>query len=562
MDRLLGISRSVLIAVIVIVIVAVAGISAYLMTAPAPAPTPTPTPMPTPTTPPLTTPTPAPILTPTPTPTTPTTPATPLPTPTPTPTPIIEMEELRIGAKVDIATPDIHRVTGIPAVAMMNHVFETLLKLDYDERGNLVLKPWLAEGYRWINETALELTLRKGVLFHCGGEFDAEAVKFSIERLLKEGGPAASTIAMVEEVVVIDKYTVVLKLKHPFAPLPYVLTYGPIAIVSPAAPTSCGTGPYKLVTWEKGVRTVFERFENYWGPKPAIKRIVWIPIPDDASRVAALEAGDVDYIDSVPPQDITRLQAKGFNVLVVPGIRTMFIGFNIEKWPWNITEVRQALNYAVDKQALIKQIFQGYATVMDSPLPPSIWSYKPQPVYEYNPEKAKRMLREAGVPEGLKIELVASTGRYLLDREVVTAIAEYLRAVGLDVEVKLYDWGTYQGKVLPERQFDLYFLGIAGGIYGDPDGCLYIIFVTGQGFNNMGYSNPVVDDVLSKARASLNVEERKALYEQAQAIIWKDAPWIFLYYQPVIVASRPDLRGVKVFPSEAFYMGEAHLIRT
>jgi len=449
-------------------------------------------------------------------------------------------------------------VTGIPAVAMMNHVFETLFRLDYDEQGNLVLKPWLALEYKWINDTALEVKLRKGVKFHCGGEFNAFAVKYSIERLLEVGGPAKSAIDPVKEVVVVDDYTVIFILKHPFAPLPYVLTYGPVAIVSPTDPTACGTGPYRLIKWEKGVQTIFERFDEYWGPTPPIKRIIWKPIPDDASRVAALEAGDVDYIDSVPPQDIARLQAKGFKVVEVPGIRTMFVGFNMRKWPWNITEVRQALNYAVDKQSIVDMIFLGHAEVMTSVLHPAIWSYKPMPIYQYDPEKARQMLRAAGVPEGLKVELATSTGRYLLDREVVEAVAAYLRQVGLDVEIKIYDWATYMGKILPERHFDLYFLGIAGGIYGDPDGCLWLPFRTGAGFNDGEYSNPVFDELVDKARASLSVEERKALYEQAQAIVWGEAAWIFLYYQPVLVASKPELEGFKVYPSEAFWMGEAY----
>jgi peptide/nickel transport system substrate-binding protein len=551
-----GLSRTLLITTVIILVIISVGI-VYLITLQTPSPPPSPTPSPTTSpVPSPTSPSPTPSLSPSPTPTA--TPTSPTYTPYPTPVTVVLVKDtLVIGAKVDIATPDIHRVTGIPAVAMMNHVFETLFRLDYDEKGNLVIKPWLAVEYKWLNETALEVKLRKGVKFHCGGEFNADAVGFSIKRLKEIGGPAASAIAPVNNVIIVDNYTVIFLLKHPFAPLPYVFTYGPIAIVSPADPTKCGTGPYKLVKWEKGVETVFERFDDYWGPKPPIKRIIWKPIPDDASRVAALEAGTVDYIDSVPPQEIARLQAKGFRILEIPGIRTMFVGFNIERWPWNITEVRQALNYAIDKKAIIDKLFLGHAEIMTSVVHPAIWSYKPMPVYPYDPEKAKQMLKAFNIPEGLKVELATSTGRYLLDREVVEAVAAYLRQIGLNVEVKIYDWATYM-KILSEGRFDLYFLGVAGGIYGDPDGCLWLLFRTKAGFNDMRYSNPEVDNLLDKARASLNIEERKMLYEQAQEIIWREAPWIFLYYQPVIVAFRPDLEGVKVYPSEAFWIGEAY----
>ncbi|MFQ6077158.1 MAG: ABC transporter substrate-binding protein, partial [Candidatus Bathyarchaeia archaeon] len=319
--------------------------------------------------------------------------------------------------------------------------------------------------------------LREGVKFHDGTPFNAEAVKVNIERMLnpenKAGGRSAFT--MITSVEVVDEYTVAITSDSPFMDLPGNLAYSVMCINSPTQLEKLGeenyytypigTGPFKFVEHKKGEEVRLEANEEYWGGRPFLDEFVMKPIPETPSRIMALEAGEVDVAYHVPPRDAQRFKENpdlGIEVLNPPSQRRIFVGMNNLWGPFKDVRVRQALNYAVDQQAIIDNILLGLTIPMDSPMPPSAACYSPIMQYEYNPDKAKELLAEAGYPDGFKATLRYGEGRYLLDSEVVQAVAAYLADVGVEVEVIPLEWGTYIGEIWKppeENETQLFFIG-------------------------------------------------------------------------------------------------------
>jgi len=482
------------------------------------------------------------------------------PTMSPSPTGIVSKKDVvRVAIGVDLDTIDPHGQTTTTVQNVVRHVYETLLW--YDENGNLI--PWLAE--RWeVSPDGLVYTfyLRKGVKFHDGAEFDAYAVKANVDRWLNPEArvPLRSQLGPVKGAEVVDKYTVKIYLEKPYAPFlralaSYLLIASPKVIEkfgANAITEAVGTGPYKFVSWEKGKKVVLEANPDYWGPKPYIKRIEWVIIPEASTRVAALLAGDVDFAYNLPPVDMERVRAAGFQIVTPVSNRIMFVAI-LPKGPLADARVRQALNYAVDKKAIIDNILLGLGIEARAPLPPHFFGYAEMPPYNYDPNKARQLLAEAGYPQGFKVVLLHPTGRYLQDKQVAEAIQAYLSKVGIQVELKTMDWPSFVAEIrkpLNETTFDMVLLGWGPGV-ADAHFTLYGQFHSSQapprGLAEAHYSNPVVDELLDKAMSELDEAKRAELYKKAIEIIWRDAPWIFLYTQKWFYAASPDLKGFMVY---------------
>lgn len=464
----------------------------------------------------------------------------------------------------DAETLDPHSITSSPNAIHILALYDTLVR--YNE--NFEIVPGLAK--RWeFSPDGLTLTfyLRQGVTFHDGTPFNAEAVVYNINRLINPNTrvPLRTYISFVESAEVVDEYTVRLKLKYPHAPALARLTAPVNAMVSPTAVEKygqdfgshpVGTGPFKFVKWVRDDYVLLEKNEAYWGEGPYVDELMIRVVPEDGARVLALESGEADVIVRVPPTDVPRIKGEGYRIVVAPSTRVIYIGINNQYKMLVDKRIRQALNYAINKEAIVQILLQGYGRVMDSPLTPEYFAYKVTGPYPYNPQKAKQLLAAAGYPDGFKLTLFTPHGRYLMDYRIAQAVQSYLGKIGINVEIREMEWATYIStllKPLEESPLQLYLLGWGPWIL-DPDQMLYPLFHSSQwppnGFACSFYRNHRVDELLQIGTSSVNTEQRRTAYEEAQEIIWNDAPWIFLHQEQQIVAMNPRVKDVVVLPIE------------
>ncbi|RPJ59713.1 MAG: ABC transporter substrate-binding protein, partial [Dehalococcoidia bacterium] len=323
-----------------------------------------------------------------------------------------------VGLQAEPTSLDSHQISDYNSARATYNIYDSLLRFK-DE--STEVEPGLAESWS-VSDNGLEYTLklRQGVKFHDGTDFNAEAVKFNLERQIDVNHPfhdtgefpyAEFTWGMVSKVEVVDPSTVKITLKEVFAPFLNHLAMHPAAMVSPAAiekykkdisHNPVGTGPFKFVSWTPGVEVVLEKNKDYWRGAPYLDQVIYRPIIEDQARLTELESGGINFLVNVLPDDLPRLKEDArFAVVEQPGMHTWWVGFNHSKEPFKDTRVRQAMNYAVNKQSIVDNLLKGTGTLSVNPLPPVVWSYTDDfERYQYNPEKAKQLLAEAGYPDG------------------------------------------------------------------------------------------------------------------------------------------------------------------
>lgn len=443
------------------------------------------------------------------------------------------------------------------------------------------IEPGLAESWDISDDgLAYTLHLRKGVKFHDGTDFNAEAVKFNLDRQIDPKHPAHGsgefpyaefTWGMVNKVEVVDDYTVKFTLKERFAPFLNHLAMHPAAMVSPEAIKKfgkdisnhpVGTGPFKFVSWTPGVEVVLEKNPDYWRGAPHIDKVIYRPIIEDQSRLTELESGGVNFIVNIPPDDLARLKADArFTTVEQPGMHTWWVAFNQSKPPFNDVRVRQAVNYAVNKKAIVDNLLKGTGTLAINPLPPVVWGYTDQiQTYNYNPEKAKQLLTEAGYPSGFSCKFWVPESGSGMQQPVAmgTAIQADLKAVGVDCKIEQFEWGTYLDKTIvpPDKAgFDMFEMSWIGD-NGDPDNHLYILLSGDQwppnGYNMGFYKNDKLDPILREARTTLDRAKRTELYQQAQKLIAEDPPWLLIDHEAQIVVMDKKIKDFKLHPTGPF----------
>lgn len=478
--------------------------------------------------------------------------------------PVRDTLTIAMGAEPESLDPV--KMTSAPAATVGEHVIQRLIYME--ENGSLT--PMLATSWSAnADSTVWTFQIRQGVTFHDGAPLNAEAVKINLDRFINPDVRAAYRFLLgsVQEVRVTGPYTIELRLAQPFAPILSHLSHSFIGIVSPrqlqGLPVTgtfeipIGTGPYRMVSWNRGDAVRMVRNDAYWGPKPAIPNLVFRFIPEESARIVALETGEADAIMAVPPQDVARLERDpNINVVKQTTVRTIYIGFNNQKAPFNDPRVRRALNHAINKQAIVDSIFQGGAVVADAPVVSAVFGHTSVGPYAYNPTEARRLLAEAGFPNGLDMVLHHPTGRYPLDATVAQAVQDMLRAVGVRATLQTREWSAYlQFTSQPPQQadYDAYMLGW-GTVTLDSDYGLYALLHTRQwnpNGNNRGfYSNTRVDEILDRARVETNPQNRRTMYNEAIRLIWNDAPWIYLYNAGQINAVRSNVQGLIHHPLE------------
>ncbi len=442
-----------------------------------------------------------------------------------------------IAQGVDVSTLDPHMSNDVPTTNVLQNVFDGLI---YRSQ-TMDLEPGLAEAYEQVDDLTWRFTLREDVYFHNGEPFNAEAVKFTIERILDPelSSPQASGIRYVDEVVVVDEYTVDIITEQPYPLLTAQLSaiamlppqYLAEAGVSGFREHPIGTGPYAFSQWRKDERLVLEANPDYFRGIPQIGEVVFRPIPETATRVAELQSGAVDLITNVPPHQVPVLENEAaLAVATAPSARILFIVLTtIDEGPLQDRKVRQALNHAVDKEAIVDAILDGYGNPLAAPVPEGAFAFDPDlEGYAYDPERARELLAEAGYEGGFDLVFESPSGRYLMDREVAQAVNGFFEDVGVNTDFSILEWGVFVGKLYEKAGAESMLLGL-GSATIDADSYLFAQLRTGE--ISSYYTNAELDQLLDAARAEMDEDIRREMLFEAQRMAHEDAALIPLYQQ-------------------------------
>ncbi len=442
---------------------------------------------------------------------------------------------------VDIATLDpVMTATVGTDLSVISQIYSSLLLRGPD----LKLHPSLADTWTQVSPTLLRFKLRPGIRFPNGEALDAAAVKWNIDRALDPQTKArvAPWFASVQQVNAIDPATVDIVLKHPdnsvvpsLASL-FLLAPKWTAQNNPAA-SSMGSGPYVLKEWLKNDHITLEARGDYWGPKPSFQTVVYRIRPEASSRVAGLLAGELDVITAVDPADFGRIRAAGANAGSTASSRVAIVKLNTLLKPMDNLQVRQALNYATDKESIVKFIFQNLTVVSPGELlTPIYFGYNPDlKPYPYDPEKAKSLLASAGYGGGIQIEFDYPTGTYLLGDQITQAIIEQWAKVGVKASLNQMPLSVYIDKYLNKRQLSAAsYISFAWPTL-DADGQL-TLFESGNAYAY--WDDATFSSLIEKARALTDPGQRLQLYKQATQRMYDQVPVVFLFPQPSTYAVR------------------------
>ena len=455
-----------------------------------------------------------------------------------------------------------------PSEAVNRMMYENLVR--FDEKLKLV--PGLAakweqskDGLTWT------FFLRQGIKFHDGTPFNSGAVKTFVERMIGPEKPSRAGLyaPFVKSVEAVDDSTIKIQLKAPFAFFLNNLAHSASGIISPAAlktygkdisRRAVGTGPFKFVEWVHGDHLTLVRNDAYWGGKPNLEKIIVKTVKEDSARVMMLQSGDAQLIVRIPSEDIPRLEKDaGIQLDSTETLRVLYLGINCFKKPFTDVRVRQALNHAVDKEAIVKNLYQGRALVSQGMVAPLTTGYFPVKGYSYDPEKAKKLLAEAGFPKGFKAKLWSPQGRYPKDFEMAQAIQQQLKKVNIDCTLDTMEWAAYLAatrKAPDQNESELFLLGWAPSS-AEARWILYPLFATEQwvpgGNNRVFFSNKEFDEMVSKFTGATTKADMDKYLKGAQELLAREGPTIPILVTKETIGYSKKLKGVINSPLELTY---------
>jgi len=439
-------------------------------------------------------------------------------------------------------------------------LFNTLVRID----DKLRVVPDLATALERPDAVTYIAKLRQGVTFHDGSALTANDVAYTFRSFLDptfRGRSGAYT--NVQSVEVVDPYTVAFHLKKPSASFPINLVMGIVKEGSGAANarSPIGTGPYKLVSFKPDDRIVLSRHDGYFDGPAKNSGVVMKVVPDDTMRGLELRKGAVDLVvNDVSPDIVWQMQREGkLGIATGPGTDYAYIGLNLKDALLQRIEVRKAIGYAIDRDAIVKYLRRGFATTAVGIVPPMSWAFQREVFdFRYDPAEAKRLLDEAGFPDPdgdgprMRLALTLKTSTAEMYRVQAAAIQQDLARVGIAVDVRSQEFATLLGDVV-KGNFQMYtaqFVGVT-----DPD-MLRRVFHSAQappnGLNRAHYRNTDVDGLIDQASAMTDDEQRRLLYAQAQTAIARDVPVVSLWYKTNVAVFQPDIRGVRLSPIADF----------
>ena len=466
-----------------------------------------------------------------------------------------------------------------------DNIYDTLIQYK-DESTDI--EPALATSWESSEDGLIwTFNLRRGVTFHDGTPFNAEAVLFSLNRqhdethpFYKVGGSYIYWVAtglseIVDKIIAVDDFTVQIHLKTAYAPFIYTIAITPFSIISPTAlqkwgedftNNPVGTGPFKFVRWDRNDKVVLEANDDYWGGRPSLDRVIFQSVPDNSVRLIKLQEGSLHAMEFPNPDDLQQIRDDAMLELIAqPGTNIGYLAMNMDKKPFDNLKVRLAINHAINKTEIIEHLYQGMGIPAKNPIPPTLWSYDDTiEDYAYDPKLAKQLLTEAGYPNGFETTLWALPvpRPYIPDgRALAEVLQSELRNIGVETKILTFDWGTYLDKVT-HGEHDMAMLGWSADL-GDPDNFLYFLLSKSSTEKPAGniafYRSDAMQDVLERARASNDRDTRVSLYQEAQAIFHKDIPWVPLAHAKQILVINKKVKNLKLHPLKWRYFRQIWL---
>lgn len=485
--------------------------------------------------------------------------------------------DLVVATVSDVVTLDPAGANDVPSFDVQYNIFEKLVK--HDE--NMELQPGLATSWEAIDDTTWEFKLQEGVKFHDGTDFNAEAVKANIERLLDPdvAAPTAYLLEMINEVVVVDDYTVQFKTEYPFAGLPAHLAHNASGMVSPEtieadyaamkegeAPGTVvnekpiGTGYFKFEEWQPGQYVRLVKNEEYWDGTAKLDSVTFKVVPEDLTRIAELNTGDSHVTNPLSASDVEQIESTdGLSFIQQGSVSLDYLGFNTQKEPFDDKRVRRAISMAIDKKQIIDGITNGYAKEAVGPLAPNVFgSHENLEGIDYNPEEAKKLLAEAGYPDGFATTIWTNDTRERMDS--ATNIQAQLEQIGIDVEIEVFEWGTYVEEI-GKGEHDMFILGWSNST-ADADVGLNPLFHSenmGASGNQTFTDNEELDSLLDEARKTADESERIELYNQAQELLVEEAPMVYLMHKDFLLGVSDRVKNLSMTPTKMLQLKDVYM---
>ncbi|MED4583577.1 ABC transporter substrate-binding protein [Brevibacillus choshinensis] len=484
-----------------------------------------------------------------------------------------EAQTITLAMEAEPISLDPQNVTDGNSISVQSTMYEGLLT--FTDKMEPV--PLLATEYKFNdNATELTFTLREGVTFHDGSPFNADVVKANLDFVLdeKNGLARRNFFSFIKEVVVKDPTHVTIVATSPNSTMLSYLAHPAASMKSlevikkkQADPnfnldrTPVGTGPYKFSEWKDNQYVKVVPFDNYWNKdlKAKAESIVYKPVTEASTRINMLKAGETDIVTKLPTLNAKEIASDSkFNVFTGPSLNVYYVGINMREKKYQDKKVRQAMNYAINKDDLIAGVLDGYGKVADSPIAPNTYGYAQQKVYEYNPDLAKKLLSEAGVKDGFEATLWTRNSSEFI--AIAENVAMQLGKVGVKAKVQAFESGTLFDMLDNNKGTDLWIGRWSPGT-GEVDYGIRPNFHTksfGPANNNSGfYSNAQVDKLLDDAISTANKDESLKKYAEVQKIIVEDAPWVFLHVPENVVAKTSNVSNVMVLPSDTVIVDNA-----
>ena len=462
---------------------------------------------------------------------------------------------LRIGLGTEPLSFDPANYLATTDLIITRMIFDGLVSFD----ASLHVIPGLATSWTQIDTTTWRFKLRQGVKFSDGSAFSAKDVKASLER--DAAKPSGSTfVGFIQQVNIIDDFTVDVKTKNPVGPFLTDMATEVAAITTEAQTklpdaslllSPIGTGPFMLKEFTKGQRTVLVPNPNYWGTAPLLDQVNFIPIPDSASRYAALKSGQVDVIEDPPTEDVQTIQQGGSGLTLdkSPASRDLRIGFQMQNPVMANLNLRAAIAYAIDAKSIDDYVVNGLERYANNGwLPSEIFTPNPPLSIPFDLAKAKQLLTQAGYPNGLTLELDTPTGRYLGDTDIAQAVQQQLKAIGITVNIKTMQWAAYLSYV-GAHSGQMFIIGWAN-TSGDPAIAFRQNFFSTSSFNFAGLNDPAMDQDLTQAEQTTDQASRQTLYQAATKILFDQVVMKPIYWKNNLFAMNTDVKGFVATPNE------------
>lgn len=489
----------------------------------------------------------------------------------------IEEVDFVIATLSDAARLDPHLTTDVPSYNILINLFDTLVVKDEKEEiiPNLATKWENVDDHTWVFE------LRDDVTFHDGEKFNAEVVKKNFERILDEevGAPRAFLFEVIEEIEVLDEYKIQFKTEFPFAPLLTHLSHPVGSMVSPKSIDEdyaamkageesgtvinkhpVGTGFFTFDKWDHGTEIKLTKNEEYWGDPVKLNSVTFKAIPEGGTRLAELETGYAHLIEPVQPSEVAQIESSDIGVVDEKLSSTLaYVGFNLEKEPFNDKRVRQAVSMLVNTESILKGIYEGYGIEATGPLAPGVFghddSLKP---LAYDPEKAKELLKEAGYEDGFDTTIWTNDNQQRMDMAVL--MQDSLKAANINAEIEVVEWGAYLDQTA-NGEHDMFILGLTNPV-GDADYFLTQLFHSdnlGEAGNRTFFVNDEVDALIEEARQEIDEEKRQALYTEIQEILIEEAPMVYVHHQAYLSGLNKNVKNYWIDASGYYKLQEVYV---